>query len=522
MRLIFIAWVLVSVALLAGASEGRCEVTIIYPFDGALFPADLRPSFFRWKDTNPENKVWLLKFAFKDPARDLRVFSRQLQWEPPVEMWERIKSASVESPSSLEVYGLPAEGSPLKSPAKIGFMTSKDPVEAPIFYRDVPDPFPEEKDFVKVKWRLGRVSSYERPITVMENQTLCFNCHVSSLDGKTFGIEFNPAGDGMDRGAYLFFRGPGKVVKLSQGNFFDWNDALPKEDRLAHESLLSAVSPDGRTIAASGGNMLGVNAGPYDLPGYAVVTKGKIFYFSTQDRTIKLLPGADDPKFIHAMVTSWSADGKDIYFSRAPLTPQYDALNRRGGLTKDEKEKYRKLSLKEVDRIFELKYDVFRIPFNGGKGGVATPVEGASNNGKSNYFPKASPDGKWIAFTQSNNGMMLVRPDSDIYLVPAVGGKARKLRANGPGADSWHSWSPNSRWLVFSSKSYDGQTYLLLTHVDDEGNDSPPIILRNFRDRTGLSANLPEFFNIKPGQFEKIEHHFKRQVRQADGSAGSN
>jgi Tol biopolymer transport system component len=46
-------------------------------------------------------------------------------------------------------------------------------------------------------------------------------------------------------------------------------------------------------------------------------------------------------------------------------------------------------------------YDLYKIPFNDGKGGTPERLAGASNNGMSNYFPKYSPDGKWIVFTKS-------------------------------------------------------------------------------------------------------------------------
>ena len=39
--------------------------------------------------------------------------------------------------------------------------------------------------------------------------------------------------------------------------------------------------------------------------------------------------------------------------------------------------------------------------------------------------------------------------------------------------NSWHSFSPNGRWLVFSSKSRSPYTQMFLTHVDEQGNDTP-------------------------------------------------
>jgi Tol biopolymer transport system component len=96
----------------------------------------------------------------------------------------------------------------------------------------------------------------------------------------------------------------------------------------------------------------------------------------------------------------------------------------------------------------QIQYELYRIPFNDGRGGTAERIEGASQNGMSNNFPKISPDGKWIVFVQCKNGQ-LMRPDSQLFIVPFKGGTARRLRANTRLMNSWHSFSPNGRWLVF-------------------------------------------------------------------------
>ena len=54
------------------------------------------------------------------------------------------------------------------------------------------------------------------------------------------------------------------------------------------------------------------------------------------------------------------------------------------------------------------------------------------------------------------------------------GGQARKMNCSTPLMNSWHSFSPNGRWMVFSSKSRSPFTQMYLTHLDDKGNDSPP------------------------------------------------
>jgi tetratricopeptide (TPR) repeat protein len=61
--------------------------------------------------------------------------------------------------------------------------------------------------------------------------------------------------------------------------------------------------------------------------------------------------------------------------------------------------------------------------------------------------------------------------------------------------NSWHSFSPNGRWLVFSSKARSPYTQMYLTHIDSNGNDSPAILIDNAT-AANRAVNIPEFVNI--------------------------
>ena len=132
----------------------------------------------------------------------------------------------------------------------------------------------------------------------------------------------------------------------------------------------------------------------------------------------------------------------------------------------------------------------------------------------SNSFPKVSPDGRWIVFVQARNGQ-LMRPDSQLYIVPAAGGVAREMRCNTPLMNSWHSFSPNGRWLVFSSKSRSPYTQMFLTHLDEDGNDSPAILIENAT-AANRAVNIPEFVNIPPGGLLKIDAPVTEYYRVVD------
>jgi hypothetical protein len=69
--------------------------------------------------------------------------------------------------------------------------------------------------------------------------------------------------------------------------------------------------------------------------------------------------------------------------------------------------------------------------------------------------------------------------------------------------NSWHTWSPNSRWLAFVSKENMPYTELYLTHIDENGNDSIPVLASRFN-KPGYAVNVPEFVNIEAGDIHRI------------------
>jgi hypothetical protein len=98
-----------------------------------------------------------------------------------------------------------------------------------------------------------------------------------------------------------------------------------------------------------------------------------------------------------------------------------------------------------------------------------------------------------------------MRPDSRLFIVPFKGGQARLMKCNTPLMNSWHSFSPNGRWMVFSSKARSPYTQMYLTHIDKDGNDTPPVLIENAT-AANRAVNIPEFVNVPADGFEKIDH----------------
>jgi Tol biopolymer transport system component len=251
--------------------------------------------------------------------------------------------------------------------------------------------------------------------------------------------------------------------------------------------LFARLSPEGRYIAGTvSETSVFVQMSDVYFSQLFFPATGQLAVFDTQTKKIDLLPGAAREDMVQTG-PGWSPDGRSIAFSAAPVEPALIGKV----LDKTVYNESSNQNIFQLNKKYPVKFDIYTLPFNQGKGGTARPLEGASNNGFSNYFPRYSPDGKWIVYTRSPTGLVL-QPYSKLYIVPATGGRARELESNQPVMNSWHSWSPNSKWLVFTSKANSPFTELYLTHINNKGNASPAIRLFRFSSND-LAAMVPEF-----------------------------
>jgi tetratricopeptide (TPR) repeat protein len=314
-------------------------------------------------------------------------------------------------------------------------------------------------------------------------------------------------GPANDKGLYAL--APLKpVTTIGVKDMVNWNAAGDRQVGLNRVGFMSQVSPDGKCVLTTVSsidrppqmNFYVVNFKDYRFLQVFYPTRGVLAWYSRETGRREPLPGADDPRYVQTDGV-WSPDGKYIVFARAEAKEPYPPDGRMAEYANDPIE-------------VQVQYDLYRVPFNDGRGGRPEPIAGASANGMSNTFPKVSPDGKWIVFVQNQNGQ-LMRPDSQLYIVPAEGGKARRMRCNTRLMNSWHSFSPNGRWLVFASKSRSPYTQMYLTHIDEQGNDSPAILVDNAT-AANRAVNLPEFVNISPDGLLKIETPAVEVYRQFD------
>ncbi len=557
--------ILAAVPALSQTNPQLASIVVDYPADRSIFPPEITPPTFLWRDSAEGATLWLIDVSFAGgsplhlKSRGERMIIGEIDprcvastnrppaltpnqaaahtWTPDAETWSEIKRRSVERPATLTITGV-SEAVPGRtlSRGRVTIRTSRDPVGAPIFYRDVPlMPSEVEKGIIKplapaaiplIAWRLRDIGE-PRSGLMMEGLHTCANCHSFSRDGKTLGMDMD--GPQNDKGMYALVP-VSKEMSIRDQDVIEWSSFRGKLGGKIRVGFMSQVSPDGQYVvnmingsetgrqsaaaAASGtggakkldkdleGNYYVANFKEYSFLQVFFPTRGILAWYSRETGRLQPLPGADDSRYVQTNAV-WSPDGKYLVFARAEAKPPYSEGEKLAEFANDPKET-------------QIRYDLYRIPFNGGQGGRPEPIAGASANGMSNTFPKISPDGRWIVFVQARNGL-LMRPDSRLYIVPARGGKARQMLCNTPLMNSWHSFSPNGRWLVFSSKSWSPYTRMFLTHIDKDGRDSPPILIDNTT-AANRAVNIPEFVNIPPGGMTKIDTPATDFYRLADSA----
>lgn len=159
---------------------------------------------------------------------------------------------------------------------------------------------------------------------------------------------------------------------------------------------------------------------------------------------------------------TWSGDGRHLYYCSAPVL-------------------WQDRNTIPPENFDKLKYDLRRIAYDvqTGQWGSSETVLAAADTGLSILLPRVSPDGRFLLFCMCQYGCFpIYQPSSDLYIMDLSTRQYHKLAVNSQYAESWHSWSSNSRWIAFSSKRQGGLlTRTYLSYVDQTGKAHKAFVL---------------------------------------------
>lgn len=287
----------------------------------------------------------------------------------------------------------------------------------------------------------------------------CMNCHTANRTGTSF-MHLRGANGGT-----VLSRN-GKVVKL-----------ITKTEQTGN-TVYGDISADGRYGVFTTADITFAIHSQRNLRMEVYDKRSDLVVVDFDSLTVTDSPATTGDEYQETF-PCFSADGKTIFFCRAKHHEQPDSIT-------------------------AMHYDIAVVMFDPETGRMddkVIPIVPAGNNLSFSHL-KASPDGRWLMATAAQYGTFPVwHQESELWLIDL---KTRKIdvlpKVNAFGADTYHSWSSNSRWVVFASKRDDlvyGRPYIV--YIDENGKTGKPFLLpqRN-SDKyitTVKSYNLPELYS---------------------------
>ena len=335
---------------------------------------------------------------------------------------------------------------------------SKDEIDPWIAYRLI-EPGYEAWRYMGIYQR--ELSSYDE-FEIVSNKTTksaCVNCH--HFDNRS--------------AKRMLFHARGK----NGGTIFLENG---KTHKVKPESKIvyPAWHPEGRYIAFSSNDTHQVFFGEGRQVLEVFDYSSDLVLYDTKENKVITDPRFNGEEFMETF-PSWSPDGKWLYFSSAA-------------------------SKKMPDERKDLHYDILRVEFDiksGKMGENVDTVYNAKTQGGSASFPRISPDGKYLLYTLAEYGTFPIwHNEADLRMMRLDTGEDVDISVwnDKENTESYHSWSKNGRWVMFSSRRLDGRyTRLFIACLDKNGKPCKPFLLPQKDPRQNTlrlkSYNIPEFMD---------------------------
>ena len=167
----------------------------------------------------------------------------------------------------------------------------------------------------------------------------------------------------------------------------------------------------------------------------------------------------------------WAPDGKTLYYCTSYIKPLLEPSLPDSTVTQQ-----------LLFKFDSVRYNLMSIPFEPKTRSFGKPkmeVNAVAEN-KSISVPRVSPDGRFVLYTKGDYGQFHIwHKSSDLWVKDLQTDSCYALtEANSPDVDSFHSWSSNSRWFVFSSRRMDhNYTRLFVAYFDKQGKAHKPFVI---------------------------------------------
>jgi hypothetical protein len=444
-------WILlIEVLILCGgcltAPEGRTDVQAvgrppnIQPdYTGIIIPSNIAPMNLFVKEAGEE---YIVRIHSKQGDL-IRIQSSSGGIQIPSEQWKRLLSENLGEQLIIDIFMKNQAGQWVRFDSIMNWI-AEESVDGYLVYRRFKSIFNLWRNMGIFQRCLENFN--EKPVLLNRlTSDNCMNCHNFWQNGTDRWLLHMRGVPGTSMLLVI----DGKVRKIDTRTKFNGPAAYP------------AWHPSGKLVAFSVSKLLQF----FHQTGECrdvLDRSSDIILYDIPTNTITTTPAISSPDRMEIW-PAWPPDGKALYFCSAPKKETYED-NSAAGFAYD-----------------KIKYDLMRIEYDPVKciWGKLETVISSAKLGLSITEPRVSPDGRFVLFTAANYSQFPIYiPSADLYLLDVAGGKWKKLEVNSNRADTFHSWSSNGRWIVFSSKREDGQfTRLYFSYIDSLGNTSKPFIL---------------------------------------------
>lgn len=351
----------------------------------------------------------------------------------------------------------------------------------------------------------SKMGIYERDLSTFDETALientqfsgCVNCHsFNHCDPKNLSLHI--------RGKH------GATLLRLDGNMGAYNT---KTDKTIGSCVYPYWHPEGRYIMYSNNTTQQVfhvlDANRIEVYDQA----SDLVLYDTQSNELITNPLLSRDSVMETF-PAFSVDGRTLYFVQATELP----ANSR--------------------ELQNLHYNLCSISFDAATGTFGNKIDTllmAEEMNRTVTMPRPSYDGRFLLFTMADYGQFPIwHHEADLYMVPTDSlqqpitdvEQYRMPVANSDDTDSFHNWSSNSRWIVFSSRRDDGLfTRLYFSHIDQDGKETKPFLLpqanpRRYYDELFMSYNVPDFVtspvhfdDIRAEELVNSEHRIQMKVR---------
>ncbi|MCK4886110.1 MAG: PD40 domain-containing protein [Planctomycetes bacterium] len=412
-------------------------------YSGVTIPPNIAPMNF---NIEIQAEKYLVK-AYCDSKDKIEINSSTSKIIFPAKPWHNLLKNNKGKTLNIDIYTKTKNSNWLKYKTIENNIAAED-IDPYLFYRKIHLHHYRSRENGPIELLQQNLTNFKTR-TVITNQGFhsgCVNCH-SPLNHKTekatIGIR-----SGIHGTNTLYIQND-KVQKI--GTKFGYN----------------SWHPDGKIIAYSKNKISRFFHLAKNEVRDAIDMDSMIAYYNTQTHKVTRINDLAQKKKLESY-PMFSADGKHLYYCSTDFAWKNS----------------KKLPPNGYDKV---RYDLMRIAYDITKDiwGTPEPVLPASQTKKSALMPRTSPDGRWLITCLADYGSFPAwLPSSDLYITDLKQAEKtgkfnyEKLSINTDQSQSWHCFSSNSKWLVYSSKQQNGLfTRTYITHIDDKGQASKSFVV---------------------------------------------